>query len=95
MANSTLNAGLARLDGFRPFTVHDLRRTARTHLGKLGTDIIVAEKILNHTLGGLVQIYDRGDYLKERLQALELWTEFLAACEDGRSWNVEPLRQVA
>jgi integrase len=96
ISSSTLNEALGRLPKeLRHFTVHDLRRTARSHLGKLGIDVIVAEKILNHTLGGLVEVYDRGDYMKERRHALELWSEFLAACEEGRPWKVTPLRQVA
>ncbi|HYN00777.1 MAG TPA: site-specific integrase, partial [Aestuariivirgaceae bacterium] len=50
IAEGTLNAALDRLGADVPhFTVHDLRRTARTHLGKLGVDIITAEKCLNHT----------------------------------------------
>jgi integrase len=95
-SRSTLNEALERLGAkIRHFTVHDLRRTARSHLGRLGIDVIVAEKALNHSLGGLVEVYDRGSYLEERRRALELWTEFLAACENGQQWNVKPLRQVA
>ena len=79
----------------RDSRVHDLRRTARSHLGALGIDVIVAEKCLNHTLGGLVDVYDRGNYLPQRRKALELWTSFLVCCEEGRPWKVEPLRVVA
>ena len=67
----------------------------RTHLARLGVDIVICEKCLNHTLGGLVDVYDRGDYFKERRDALELWANFLECCERGRPWNVEPLRAVA
>jgi integrase len=82
IAEGTLNAALDRLGADVPhFTVHDLRRTARTHLGKLGVDIITAEKCLNHTLGGLVDVYDRGDYFEERRRALGLWADFLTRCE--------------
>lgn len=82
IAEGTLNAALDRLGAdVQHFTVHDLRRTARTHLGKLGVDIITAEKCLNHTLGGLVDVYDRGDYFDERRAALEKWADFLTRCE--------------
>ena len=57
--------------------------------------IIVAERTLNHHLGGLISVYDVGDYLPERRAALELWAKFLACCERGEAWNVEPLRRVA
>lgn len=92
ISDSTINLALTRLgEGVPEFTVHDLRRTARTHLGKLGVDVITAEKCLNHTLGGLVDVYDRGDYFEERKRALQLWTDFLARCESPAE-NVVSLR---
>jgi integrase len=97
VSDSTLNAALDRLAvlGVRRFTVHDLRRSARSLLGTLGVDVIVAEKFLNHSLGGLVDIYDRGSYLSQRRRAAELLAEFLVACEEGRPLKVIPLRREA
>ncbi len=87
-----LNAMLVKLcdklgDKVRRFTPHDLRSTARSHLAALGVNLIVAERCLNHSLGGLVAIYDRHDYLDERRAALTRWTEFLTACETGKAWQ--------
>jgi integrase len=65
------------------FTPHDLRSTARSHFGRLGVDILVAERCLNHSLGGLVAIYDQHDYLDERRAALEKWSAVLAKLERG------------
>ena len=98
MEATTLNAAINRMckelgDKCRRFTPHDLRSTARSHLGALGVDLLVAERCLNHSLGGLVAIYDQHDYLSERRKALELWTDFIVACEVGRTWNVIPLRR--
>jgi integrase len=56
---------------------HDLRRTARTWLGKLGIAPHIAERCLNHRLGRIVATYDQGDYLEERRAALEKWDAFL------------------
>lgn len=97
-----LNAMLHKLcdalgDKTRRFTPHDLRSTARSHLGALGVDVLVAERCLNHSLGGLVAVYDRHDYMTERRDALETWGSFLTACESGKPWkqntdNVVPFR---
>jgi integrase len=92
---ATLNAAMSRLRLSQQFGPHTLRRTMRSHLSALGVDVIVAEKCLNHTLGGLIDVYDRGDYLEQRREALEPWASFLDHCEQGRPWNVAPLRAVA
>ena len=81
----------------RRFTPHDLRSTARSHLAALGVSVPVAERCLNHSLGGLIGIYDQHDYMSERRAALELWADFILACEAGREWmpkdgNVIPMR---
>jgi integrase len=84
ISKSTLNAALDRVKlGVTDFTPHDLRSTARSHLGAMGVDIITAERCLNHELGGLVPIYDKNDYLDNRRGALELWARFLNECEMG------------
>lgn len=98
----TMNAMLHKLcdhlgDTVRRFTPHDLRSTARSHLAALGVPVLIAERCLNHSLGGLVAVYDQHDYLTERRTALELWAGFLLACEEGREWSppggkVVPLR---
>lgn len=80
-------------DKVRRFTPHDLRSTARSHLAALGVNLIVAERCLNHSLGGLVAIYDQHDYMTERRAALEKWAAFIQVCEAGQEWNVTPLRQ--
>jgi integrase len=67
----------------RRFTPHDLRSTARSHLAALGASIFVAERCLNHSLGGLAGIYDQHDYMDERRFALERWTDFIVACDTG------------
>ncbi|MBK8114904.1 MAG: tyrosine-type recombinase/integrase [Candidatus Accumulibacter sp.] len=96
MSAATLNAAINRLclalgDKCRRFTPHDLRSTARSHLGAMGVDLLVAERCLNHTLGGLVAVYDQHDYLSERRKALDLWARFIVACESGSDRNVIPL----
>lgn len=82
----------------RRFTPHDLRSTARSHLAALGVNVLVAERCLNHSLGGLVGVYDQHDYMTERRAALGTWAAFVLACEAGTPWkqsNVYPLQLAA
>ena len=91
MRQQTINAALDKLIGealagkVRPFTPHDLRSTMRSHLASLGVNVVVAERCLNHSLGGLLAVYDQHDYLDERRQALELWAAKLAVLEADAS----------
>ena len=99
MESTSLNAAINRLcaslgDKCRRFTPHDLRSTGRSHLGAMGVDLLIAERCLNHSLGGLVAIYDQHDYLTERRKALDLLSGFVLACESGQDWNVIPFRRV-
>lgn len=83
-SRSTLNAALKRVNlGTRDFSPHDLRSTARSHLGEMGVDIITAERCLNHEIGGLVPIYDKHDYLDSRRIVLEKWASRLEDYETG------------
>ena len=65
------------------FTLHDFRRTARTHLQALGTMPHVAERCLNHKIMGVEGIYNRHDYFEERKAALQKWADLLELCERG------------
>ncbi|KQN63360.1 site-specific integrase [Erwinia sp. Leaf53] len=82
---STLPVALSKVKFNLPdipnFTIHDFRRTARSHLAALGVDPIVAERCLNHRIKGVEGIYNRYQYYKERRQALEKWCNFLINIE--------------
>ena len=78
VGSDTLNRALDELDhGLDPFTVHDLRRTARSHLAALGIAPHIAERVLNHKLKGVEGVYDRYDYFAERRDALDRWAAHL------------------
>lgn len=91
--NAMLNKLIAKLDKsgrpVRRFTPHDLRSTARSWLTseEIGASVMVAERCLNHTLGGLLSVYDQHDYLTERRAVLERWAELILASEAGRDWK--------
>lgn len=58
------------------FTVHDLRRTLRTHITRTGCDRDTAERILNHQVGSRVErVYDRYDHMEEKRLALQAWAD--------------------
>ena len=69
---------MANLDG-KPvdhFTFHDLRRTASTHMNRLGVSVPVVEAILNHVSGsraGVAGRYNQHAYEQEKREALDLW----------------------
>jgi integrase len=52
------------------WTLHDLRRTARSLLAKAGVDEKVAERLLGHKIPGVKGVYDRYDYADEKADAL-------------------------
>lgn len=53
--------------------IHDLRRSAATHLAGLGVDEIVIERLLGHAIPGVRGIYNRYRYLDEIRSALQIW----------------------
>lgn len=56
------------------WTPHDLRRTFATRVAGLGVAPHIVEKLLNHSLGGVLATYNRHDYEEERIEATEAWT---------------------
>jgi integrase len=81
--------------GVENFTLHDFRHTMKTHLRSrsIGVDRFVSERCLNHKIEGLEGVYDNGDYFEERKEALQLWSDFIDTCEQGKSWNVTPIKK--
>ncbi|MCW8351390.1 site-specific integrase [Citrobacter portucalensis] len=94
---STLPVALAKVRAEMPdvpnFTIHDFRRTARTHLAALGVDPVVAERCLNHRIKGVEGIYNRHQYFDERKAALAQWADLLVALERGEDYNVTPIKK--
>ncbi len=56
--------------GIEPrFTPHDLRRTAATRMADAGIAPFVVERVLNHTLEGVMSVYNHAEYAEERIEA--------------------------
>ena len=59
-----------------PFIVHDLRRSAASHMARLGVAPQVIDKILAHSAGairGVSAVYIRHEFATERRAALAAW----------------------
>ena len=63
--------------------VHDLRRTFATHLRAIGIDRLVVSKLLNHSEGGVTNIYDRYTADPEKTAAMERWANRLREIISG------------
>lgn len=89
----TLNVALKRLPlkDFEHFTVHDMRRTARTHMAAMGVDRFVAERALNHKLKEVEGIYNQYDYFKERKNALDQWAAHLREMRQATALEPAPV----
>lgn len=69
-----------------PWRIHDLRRAMASGMARMGVQLPVVEKVLNHTsgsFGGVQGVYQRHEFRAEKRQALELWARHLATIVDG------------
>jgi integrase len=53
------------------WTLHDLRRTARSLMSRAGVPSDHAERCLGHVIGGVRGVYDRHDFRDEKARAFE------------------------
>ena len=68
------------------WTFHDLRRTLASGMARLGIQLPVIEKVLNHTSGtfrGVVGVYQRHSFADEKRAALEAWARHVEAIVSG------------
>jgi integrase len=62
------------------WTFHDLRRTLASGMARLGIQLPVIEKVLNHSSGtfrGVVGVYQRHSFSDEKRKALDAWASFV------------------
>ena len=70
---SKAKARLDRLSGVEGWTLHDLRRSAATHMARLGIPQEHIERVLGQAIEGVAGTYNRYSYLNEKRAALDLW----------------------
>jgi len=82
--------------GIDHFTPHDLRRTAATFMAESGEPDAVIDAILNHVKQGVIKVYNKYRYDKEKQAALESWARRLESITSGsKAENVIQMRRRA
>jgi integrase len=74
------------------WTVHDLRRTARSLMARGGVLSEHAERVMGHAIGGVEGIYDRHTYAAEKRDALSKLAALLDTILNPRPADVVPLK---
>jgi integrase len=91
--SSGYSKGKRRLDALLPpdmpdWRLHDLRRTFASGLARLGVNLPVIEKVLNHASGsfaGIVGVYQKHEFSQEKRHALDAWGAFVAGVADNKA----------
>ena len=78
-----------------PFVNHDIRRTVRSRLSRLKVTEEAREAVLAHARPGIKGVYDLHDYLDEKREALELWSNRLRSIVEPPPHNVVVLHPSA
>ena len=63
--------------GMKPWSPHDLRRTARTNMARVGVSDEIGEEVMNHIKPGVVGVYNKYRYDNEKKDALLKWEALL------------------
>jgi integrase len=80
-----------KASGVTGWTLHDLRRTARSLMSRAGVPSDHAERCLGHVIGGVRGVYDRHAYREEMLLAYEKLATLIAQIVDPQP-NVVAIR---
>lgn len=79
-SKSQLDERITRANGGEAppnWTLHDLRRTARTLMSRAGVRPEIAERVLGHAISGVEGVYDRHAYVDEKRAALQALADLL------------------
>ena len=78
-----------KLDPIPNWTLHDLRRTAKSLMARAGVRPDISERVLGHIIRGVEGTYDRHSYLEEKRDALEKLAALIERILDPLPSNVE------
>ena len=75
---------VAKGAALKPWRLHDLRRTAATHMVRLGVSELVVGRVLNHAAQGVTaRTYALHSYDAEKREALAMWASELGSRLDS------------
>ena len=74
------------------WTIHDLRRTARSLLSRAGVRPDISERVMGHAIVGVEGVYDRHRYDVEKAHALQALADLIDRILNPPAANVVPLR---
>jgi integrase len=77
--------------GVTDWTLHDLRRTARSLMSRAGVSDEHAEHTLGHKLAGVRKVYDRHTYFEEKSAALSRLAALINSIVNPPPGNVVPM----
>ncbi|WP_237673486.1 tyrosine-type recombinase/integrase [Vreelandella profundi] len=96
MSNTTINKALERMGWQGRFSSHGFRSTASTLLNEYGWRGDLIEKQLAHMPGDKVRAaYNHADYLKERREMLQWYSDYIEALMQGAAAPLVPARMRA
>jgi hypothetical protein len=80
-----------KVDPLPNWTLHDLRRTAKTLMVRAGVRPDISERVLGHVIAGVEGTYDRHSYADEKRDALEKLAAMIDRILNPLPSNVEAL----
>jgi integrase len=93
LSMSKPKAAFDKVCGVKDWTLHDLRRTARTLLSRAGVAPDHAERCLGHKIGGVRAVYDQHKYHREMATAFETLASLVERIVHPPADVVTPLRR--
>jgi integrase len=90
---SKFKSALDKASGVKDWTLHDLRRTARSLMSRAGVPSDHAERCLGHIIGGVRGVYDRHEYHAEKQQAYEALAAIIERIVSGAQAGVVQLKR--
>jgi integrase len=85
---SHVSRQIRKASGVHGWTVHDCRRTARTLMSRAHISTEVAELVLGHARGKLLQVYDQYSFFEEKSHALAALAQLIEIILSPPSANI-------